>query len=113
MDLNELEDMTLGKDGDRSRYQAIVSFMYTYFSAMYSAPTLTHRTNVSPYFENILSYKVTTNKLLTTTSRSRLQHEVLVDNDTLEELELDVEVVLLSGLAVILERVVTMAATVK
>jgi hypothetical protein len=38
---------------------------------------------------------------------------VLVDNDTLEELELDVEVVLLSGLAVILERVVTMAATVK
>lgn len=55
------------------RYQAIVSFMYTYFSTMYAVLTLTHRTNVSPYFENILSYKVTINKLLTMTSRSRLQ----------------------------------------
>jgi len=50
----KLEDMTLGQDGDRSRYQAIVSFMYTYFSAMYPVPTLTHRTNVSPYFEKYL-----------------------------------------------------------
>jgi len=56
------KDMTLGQDGDRSRYQAIVSFMYTYFQRCTQSNPHTQN-NVSPYFENILSYKVTTKQV--------------------------------------------------
>lgn len=56
LNLGELEDMTLGQDGDRSRYQAIVSFMYTYFSAMYPAPS----SHTEPMSRHILriSYRI-------------------------------------------------------